>query len=361
DVVAWMNEKQGWKVAVDIASGISADDGRIMGIAFRADFTATFGFAKIGQLLYPGASMTGKLAVEDIGIDGKSLLGEEPAVRRPEESDLALLPKRSDDSNKGSYGKVLIFAGSRNMAGAAVFSARAACRTGAGLVKVATDEANREIIQTLVPEAVLTTYDTGTDMCAFVKEQIGWADAVVLGPGIGRTAGAEQMVQSVLMEARVPCLLDADALNILAEHPEWFRQARADLVLTPHLGEMSRLCRKPVAEIKGSLLETAGTYAARYGGTVVLKDVRTVTACQNGRFYINTTGNHGMATAGSGDVLTGIIGALLGQAVSSDKAAFLGVMIHGMAGDAAARKVGRTSLTASDLIEGICEVLPQKL
>ncbi|MCD8151123.1 MAG: NAD(P)H-hydrate dehydratase [Clostridiales bacterium] len=358
DVVAWMNEKQGWKVAVDIASGISADDGRIMGIAFRADFTATFGFAKIGQLLYPGASMTGTLAVKDIGIDGKSLLGKAPAVRRPEGSDLFLLPKRSDDSNKGTYGKVLIFAGSRNMAGAAVFSARAACRTGAGLVKIVTDEANREIVQSLVPEAILSTYGTGADMQAYVKEQIGWADAVVLGPGIGRAAQAEQMVQSALLEARVPCLLDADALNILAEHPEWLSQACAELILTPHLGEMSRLCRKPVAEIKSSLMETAGTYADRYGVTVVLKDARTVTACRNGCFYINTTGNHGMATAGSGDVLTGIIGALLGQAVSPDEAAFLGVMIHGMAGDAAARKVGRTSLTASDLIEGICEVLP---
>ncbi len=357
DVVAWMNGKKGWKVAVDIASGVSADDGRIMGIAFSADLTATFGFTKIGQLLYPGAEYTGKLTVEDIGIDEKSLLDERPGVCRPEVTDLSLLPKRRDDSNKGTYGKLLIFAGSRNMAGAAVSSAKAACRTGAGLVKVVSDSVNREIIQTLVPEAILSVYDAETDMEAFVKEQTGWADAVVLGPGIGRSAQAERMVKSALSEIRVPCLLDADALNILAEHPDWLAGAQAALVVTPHLGEMARLIRKPVAEIKSSLLETAGAFADRYDVTVVLKDARTVIACPGRQFYINTTGNHGMATAGSGDILTGVIGALLGQAVPTEQAAFLGVMIHGMAGDAAAAETGRTSLIASDLIEGICRVL----
>ncbi|MCD8365117.1 MAG: NAD(P)H-hydrate dehydratase [Clostridiales bacterium] len=360
DVVAWMNEQSGWKMAVDIASGISADDGRVMGIAFQADFTATFGFAKIGQLLYPGAACTGRLAIEDIGIDENSLLGENPEICLPETEDLSLLPKRRDDSNKGTYGKLLIFAGSRNMAGAAAFSAGAACRAGSGLVRVVTDSSNREIIQTLVPEAILATYDAGTDMQAFVKDQIRWADAVVLGPGIGQSAQAEKMARCVLAEVRVPCLVDADGLNILSDHPDWLTGTQAALVLTPHPGEMSRLCRTSVTEIKNKLLQTAGDFAARCGVTVVLKDARTVTALPDGRFYINTTGNHGMATAGSGDVLTGIIGALLGQSVPAERAAFLGVMIHGMAGDAAAGKVGKTSLTATDLIEGICDVLKRQ-
>ncbi|MCD8324633.1 MAG: NAD(P)H-hydrate dehydratase [Clostridiales bacterium] len=352
-----MNGADAWKLAVDIASGISADNGAVMGIAFRADRTATFGFAKIGQLLYPGAAYTGELRVEDIGIDRYSLCGFQPAVRMPEASDLSLLPPRQDDSNKGTYGKVLIFAGSYNMAGAAAFSAKAAYRAGAGLVKVATDASNRTIIQNLVPEAVLATWDERTDMDRFAEEQIAWADAVIIGPGIGRSRRAQELVKSVLERAKVPCLVDADGLNILAEKMDWIDTGRENLVLTPHLGEMARLCKMSVAKIKKDLLAVAEVFSSRYNVVVALKDSRTVTAAPCGRTYINTTGNHGMATGGSGDVLSGVIGALLARAVPAEDAAALGVMLHGMAGDAAAGTVGKTSMTASDIIDGLCAVL----
>ncbi|MCD8231677.1 MAG: NAD(P)H-hydrate dehydratase [Clostridiales bacterium] len=356
-VIEQMNAAEAWKLAVDIASGVSADDGSVMGIAFRADATVTFGFAKIGQLLYPGADLTGVLSVKDIGIDTHSLSGIEPEVRVLEKADLVCLPERRNDSNKGTYGKILIFAGSYNMAGAAAFSAKAAYRTGAGLVRVVTDDSNREIIQNLVPEAILTTYDDRTDLRAMAKEQLSWADAVILGPGIGRSPRAEELTESVLLESKVPCLVDADGLNILSEHMDWMIGCSGILVVTPHLGEMSRLSGMTIGEIKKDLIRVARDFSDRYDIVTVLKDARTVTAAPDGRVFINVTGNHGMATAGSGDVLTGIIGALLGRRIPPDQAASLGVMIHGMAGDAAAETVGKTPMTASDIINGITKVL----
>lgn len=358
-LIEQLNDMRAWKAAVDISSGICADNGTVMGIAFQADLTVTFGFAKAGQLLYPGAAYTGKLVVKDIGIDENSLLDIQPKIRMYDGDDLSRLPKRNAYSNKGSYGKILIFAGSRNMAGAAAFSGKAAYRMGAGLVKIATAELNREIIQSLIPEAVLSTYETDTDMDAYVKEQLAWADTVITGPGIGRSARAEALVKAVLKYADMPCLLDADALNILSEHPDWLSQKKADTIVTPHLGEMSRLTGQSIEDIQKNVISVAQKFANEYDIVTVLKDARTVIASPTGVSYINTTGNHGMATAGSGDVLTGIIGALLGQKVPSEQAAALGVMLHGMAGDAAAQEVGKTSLMASDLIQCISTVLKQ--
>ncbi len=372
EIVDKLNTVQGPKVSVDIPSGISADTGKVMGTAFDADFTVTFGFAKIGQILYPGASYCGKLIVKDMGIDEASFSDGEHAVRSAEPSDLSALPKRDDDSNKGTYGKLLIFAGSYNMAGAAAFASKAAYRSGAGLVRVATDSANREIIQSLVPEAILSTYDAKTDMRSFVEEQVSWADAVVLGPGIGQSRQAEEMVQCVLETAQIPCLIDADGLNLLSAHPEWAQGSRyvkkgsvPELIVTPHPGEMARLLHTTVDAVKDDLIAAARELAGRLHAVTVLKDAHTVLcipassekdASAEGDIWINRTGNNGMATAGSGDVLAGVIGALLGQGVSAAKAAILGVMIHGMAGDAAASVIGKTSLMASDLTDAICNV-----
>ncbi len=357
DLIAQMNERTAWKVAVDISSGISADNGAVMGIAFRADLTVTFGFAKTGQLLYPGADYTGRLEVKDIGIDCRSLPDIRPELRYLEETDLKQLPGRTARTNKGSYGKLLIFAGSRNMAGAAFLSAKAAYRTGSGLVKIVTEEVNREIIQCLVPEAILATYDKETDLPSFVREQAEWADAIVAGPGAGLSEAAEKIVEVILDSAEVPCLLDADALNILAKHPEWLKRHRAPVIVTPHLGEMSRLTGTDIPEIQKDIISVAERFSGEYDVIVVLKDARTVTWIPGGAGYINVTGNHGMATAGSGDVLTGVIGSLLGQNVSPETAAPLGVMLHGMAGDRAARKTGKASLMASDLTDGLAMVL----
>ncbi len=215
EILQKMTEQDGYKVAVDIASGISADTGAVMGTAFVADLTVTFGFIKAGQLLYPGAEYTGELKVADIGIDEQSLYEIKPELKVLETSDLKRLPRRVNRSNKGSYGKLLILAGSKQMAGAAVFAAKAAYRMGCGLVRVATVEENLIILQEQVPEAVLAVYNNGTDVVKFVETQLHWADAVVAGPGISQSDLSERMLYELLKRIQVPCLCDADALNLL--------------------------------------------------------------------------------------------------------------------------------------------------
>ncbi len=357
EILQKMTEQDGYKVAVDIASGISADTGAVMGTAFAADLTVTFGFIKAGQLLYPGAEYTGELKVADIGIDEQSLYEIKPELKMLEISDLNRLPRRVNRSNKGSYGKLLILAGSKQMAGAAVFAAKAAYRMGCGLVRVATVEENRMILQEQVPEAVLAVYNNGTDVVEFVETQLHWADAVVAGPGIGQSDLSERMLYELLKRIQVPCLCDADALNLLSKHPDWWKLVQSPLVITPHLGEMARLTGRPITEIRDRLVQTAQEFAMEHQITVVLKDARTITAQSDGQSYINVSGNHGMATAGAGDVLSGVVGALLAQKLDMHLAAGLGVFIHGLAGDAAAERVGHCAMMASDIVDGLMDVL----
>lgn len=357
EILQKMTEQDGYKVAVDIASGISADTGAVMGTAFAADLTVTFGFIKAGQLLYPGAEYTGELKVADIGIDEQSLYEIKPELNMLETSDLNRLPRRVNRSNKGSYGKLLILAGSKQMAGAAVFAAKAAYRMGCGLVRVATVEENRMILQELVPEAVLAVYNNGTDVVEFVETQLHWADAVVAGPGIGQSDLSERMLYELLKRIQVPCLCDADALNLLSKHPDWWKLVQSPLVITPHLGEMARLTGRPITEIRDRLVQTAQEFAMEHQITVVLKDARTIIAQPDGQSYINVSGNHGMATAGAGDVLSGMVGALLAQKLDMYLSAALGVFIHGLAGDAAAERVGHCAMMASDIVDGLMDVL----
>lgn len=357
DLISHMNAMTGLKVAVDISSGINGDTGAVMGIAFRADVTVTFAFAKIGHLLFPGADHTGELLVKEIGIDAHGFLGSMPKVHVATKEDLMSIPKRPNDSNKGTFGKVLVIAGTVNMAGAACFSAKAAYRTGAGLVRVFTHQANRTIVQSLVPEAILTTYEESSESeLKKILECIDWASVIVIGPGLGQSQYACLLVETVLKNASVPCIVDADALNLIAKHHMDLNQCHS-LIVTPHIGEMSRLSKQSIQEIKADPILTASTYAMEQGTVTVLKDARTVIALPDGEVYINISGNSGMSTGGSGDVLTGIIAGLLCQGVDCAKAAYFGVLVHGLAGDAIAKHVGQRSLMASDIIDGLPLVL----
>jgi NAD(P)H-hydrate epimerase len=351
-----MNQIKAVKIAVDIASGVSADSGEVLGTACKADETYTFSFAKLGQLLWPGNSYTGQLSVLPIGITADSFLGKKPSYAMYEDSDFSRLPARTPHSNKGTYGKLLVIAGSTNMAGAAYFSAKAAYRTGCGLVKIYTPEENRTALQTLLPEAVLETYGS-----RFVEEQLTqalhWADAVVMGPGIGTSEQAAKMLSFVLRTVSVPLLLDADALNLLAKEPELLLLPHLDIVVTPHLGEMARLTGDAVSLIQTRLIETAQEFAMRYDVVCVLKDANSITAVPYGMTYVNTSGNHGMATAGSGDVLSGVIGALLSQGAGVDIASSLGVYLHGRAGDFARSSVGARAMIADDIINGLSGII----
>lgn len=353
-----MNALSGLKVAVDIPSGIQADTGVIMGITFQADLTVTFAFAKLGLLLFPGAAYAGKVIVRDIGIDNHSFLMAKPAYFCLTMEDLKMIPARKMRSNKGSYGKVLVAAGQKNMAGAAFFSGKAAYLTGAGLVKILTAEENRVILQQLLPEAILGTFQEPV-MAEMLKEVLDWASVVAAGPGIGTGKNAECLVKCILKHARVPVVLDADGLNIVAEHLEWLKEVKVPVIVTPHLGEMARLTHKEIDIIKEQLLQTAKDFAAKYQVICVLKDARTVTAWPDGRIWINTSGNNGMATAGSGDVLTGIIAGLLAQGMVPGEAAAMGVYLHGLAGDNQAAQQGVYGLTAQDILTGIPQVLKE--
>ncbi len=330
-------------VAVDIPSGIHSDTGQIMGIALKADITVTFGYEKLGTMLYPGESIE-RLKTEYFTLD-------------PE--DVKQLPKRPAYSNKGSFGKVLVVAGSKNMSGAAYLSALAAYRTGAGLVKIFTVEENRTILQTGLPEAIITTYEAeeaeaGTERFKeLLVKQCEWATAIVLGPGLGQEGYVRNLVEEVLANAYVPIVLDADGLGTIASNPELTSYFTENIIVTPHLGEMARLTGSAVETIQKQLITTAREYADRFGITCVLKDAVTIGALKDQRTYVNGSGNSAMAKAGSGDVLTGIIAGLLALGLEESDAAAFGVWLHGRAGDMVKEKQGEHSLLARELVEEI--------
>lgn len=269
-----------------------------------------------------------------------------------EESELkSLLPPRREESNKGDYGKLLLIAGSRNMCGAAYLAGKAAYRSGTGLVYIYTEECNRVILQERLPEAVLITYEPEKWDDSQLEKSLQGKSAIAVGPGLGQSACAGKIIQTVL-KSTLPKVLDADALNLLAAHPKWYELAVHPFVVTPHPMEMSRLTRIPVKEIQESRRDVAMSYAREHGVISVLKGNRTIVTDGTDE-YVNQTGNHGMATAGSGDVLTGIIGAFLAQHMNCFEAARLGVYVHGLAGDTARKKRGSYSMMAGDIAEYI--------
>lgn len=354
-IIETINQIKAVIVAVDMPSGINSDNGQVMGTAVKCDYTITFSFGKLGQYLWPGCEYSGKTYVEDMGITEASWLDKKPMMARLEKEDLTLLPKRSAHSNKGTFGKLLVIAGSTNMAGAAIMAANAAYRCGTGLVKVYTQECNRVIIQETLPEVLLSTYGTELDKERLISD-IQWADAIVIGPGLGQSKQAQEMVEIVRTTASIPVVWDADGLNILAKSTQDLLLPHTEYVMTPHLGEFSRLTNNSVEWIQNSLVDYAIDFARTYDVICVLKDFRTVTANPYGLSYLNLTGNNGMATGGSGDVLAGMIGAFLAQGQKGMDAAAYGVYLHGMAGDLAREKMGTHSIMASDIIEALKDI-----
>ncbi len=352
-------------VAVDIPSGISSEGGQVLGTALRADVTVTFGWEKLGTVLYPGRTYAGEVVIADIGFPKAALsLAEEMGAGEVwtfacEREDVKRIPSRPPYSNKGTFGRVLIAAGSKNMGGAAYFSALAAYRTGAGLVKVLTVEENRAALQTLLPEAVLAVYDPErmarepVYYREWLEQECGWADVVVLGPGLGRETYVEYLVEMLLTAACSPMIIDADALNIIAANPHMTKYFTENIVITPHLGEMARLTGETIGEIRRNLILAAREYALRFGITCVLKDAATVIALRDGRVFINVSGNSAMAKGGTGDVLTGVLAGLIAQGMEEGESAVLGTFLHGAAGDTYGEEKGEYGLLARELADWI--------
>ncbi len=276
------------------------------------------------------------------------------------EEALSLLPTRHQQSHKGTFGRLLCVCGSYGMSGAAYLCAKAAYRMGAGLVRILTVEENRVILQTQFPEAIVTTYDRETPDMDVVAEAAAWADVLVIGCGLGVTPASRKLLSYLLRNSDKPRVLDADALNLLARNPSLLKYTK-NAILTPHPLELSRLTGKSPEEILADSEAAAYDFAKRYGAVCVLKEHRTAVSDGTDLVYRNQTGNSGMATGGSGDVLAGMIGGLWAQCrhgeLSPLTVAALGVYLHGLCGDAAARRMGEYSLMASDLIDTVPQIL----
>jgi len=349
-------------VAADVPSGLRSDTGEAFEPCVEADVTVAFGLLKRGQVLEPGASRCGEVRRVDIGLAAaasRTLTG--PVLRLVEESDvLEALPARRSDTHKGTYGHVLVVAGSRGKSGAAALVARAALRAGAGLCSVATRADVLDAVLAHAPEVMGVPLEAqgplGMADLAPLLEAAEGKDALVIGPGIPRGPETGKLIGELLARGEAPVVLDADALNAVATDLSVLRRAKRPVVLTPHPGEMSRLIGRSTKEVQAHRLESARNLAVSAEVTVVLKGARTLIASAGGELYVNPTGNPGMATAGSGDVLSGICGALLAQGLSMPVAIWASVYVHGLAGDLAAARRGRVGLIASDIIEGLCDV-----
>ncbi|MEA4926088.1 MAG: NAD(P)H-hydrate dehydratase [Syntrophomonadaceae bacterium] len=363
-VVQMVNLSSTPVVAVDIASGVEADTGEVHGTAIKADYTVTFARPKLGQYLEPGQSYTGKLIIADISIP-LSLLEHESLKLNLIDQELVgrfITPRRAE-SHKGSYGHVLVIGGSAGMSGAVIMASCAALRSGAGLVTAA-------LPGSLVPVLEGSTLEVMSRPLAETMEASISSDALpalgnllenvsvcAIGPGMSRYREANAILRYVLENSGVPVLIDADGLNALEGDAGILKDRQVPVVITPHPGEMSRLTGLPVADIQSNRLGIARQYAVDWGITVVLKGNKTVVASPTGEVFVNTSGNPGMATAGSGDVLSGIIAGLIAQGLKPRQAAVAGVYIHGCSGDKAAELRGQRGLIAGDLIDQLPAVL----
>ncbi|KAF0144373.1 MAG: YjeF family protein [Nitrospirae bacterium] len=397
DVISFLNNSESPIVSVDIPSGISSDTGQVMGEAVSADYTVTFGLPKRGHFLYPGAEYTGKLFIEDIGFPEELIHSEKLNVEFLEKMDVSLLiPERRRYSHKGDYGHVLVIAGSRGKTGAAFMCAKACLRAGAGLVTIGVPETLMDVFQSRVTEEMtLPLPDRGDGtlsskasdkILAFIADK---ADVLAIGPGISVTDDTQKLITALVLNSAAPMVMDADAINALEGNKYVLRRAKAPVIVTPHIGEMARLLQgskgssfavhpsqrcgewmlrrmdqrvspqasrrgdKGSREIEIDRISTAINFAKETGTYLVLKGAPTVIAEPEGSAFINSTGNPGMASAGVGDVLTGMIAGLLGQGLNPLEASILGVFMHGLAGDIAANKQGEHSLIASDMINAL--------
>lgn len=333
-------------ISADIPSGVDADTGAVLGVAVTADKTVVMSYACPGHVLYPGAENCGKLIVADIGL----VQCEKAGVIEAATTDCIVEPPvHSANTHKGSYGRIYMLTGSEGMAGASMFSAEAAYRTGCGLVYVDTERENRALLQIKVPEAVLTDWNKAAEMKM---------DAVVCGCGIRKTADIRSKLLTILKEFKGGIVIDADGLNLIAGDDELAEAVRANgnVVLTPHVGELSRLLECSSSEISRDLISAAKKAAVKYNAICVAKSARTVVSDGNDTCYINTYGNAGMATAGSGDVLAGVIGGLMARGLNNMDAAVLGVTTHAKAGDAAAMYLGMSHVMARDIIDNLKKV-----
>ncbi len=354
--VDWMNGFRGPVLAVDIPSGVDGSSGRQLGCAVKADLTVSFAAAKLGHLLSPGRDLCGDLRIVDIGIPPHLADAlDENYLWMNAEYAAELIPPRPRSGHKGTFGHLLVIAGSQGKSGAALLASAAGLRSGAGLVTLAAPQSLQPILAAALPEIMtepLAEQQGGLAAAATVElERLSSGkQALAVGPGLGQGTAISALMRALLELARQPLVIDADALNALVGHLDCLRHCKGVTpVLTPHPGEMARLCGISIAEVEADRVKVARDFALRHQVVLVLKGAPTLVAAPDGSLAINGSGNPLLASGGSGDVLTGLIGGLLAQGMEPFRAAQLGVFLHGAAADRLAEKMGNAGLLAGEL------------
>lgn len=364
-IIQEANLCHGHKIALDIPSGIDSSAGTVLGTAFKADYTITFAFLKRGLYLYPGASYCGTIIKKEIGITNDSFLENLPEMFALTGEVKNYLPARNSWGHKGTFGKVFLIAGSKKIGGAAILSGKASMMCGCGMLKICIHKEHKSEVLTTLPEAMIDSYDTTETAIENVMNGITWADVIAIGPGIDTNDISAAMLENVIKNSNKPLVLDADALNLLTK-PELFHllkehqtnpETRRPLVLTPHPSELARILGVNKETLMTSGLELAKKLACELHAVIVKKDARTIVCKEQKPYAINLYGNSGMATAGSGDVLTGIIAAMLALGLSDYEAGVIGVYLHAKAGDLAANKKNEHSMLAGDICEALNTIL----
>ncbi|MCY4262455.1 MAG: NAD(P)H-hydrate dehydratase [Candidatus Dadabacteria bacterium] len=354
-LIKFINRQSSRRVSVDIPSGLDADTGQPLGTAVRADITVTFAPAKLGVCIHPGVDYSGKLFVADITIP-KTLWDHLPFELLTFQKCRGLIKTRSADSHKGTYGHLLVLAGSPGKSGAAVLCAEAALRAGSGLVTLGVPKSIFPVVEEKTTEVMSLSLKDSKDgtlhpdaLKEVLRELEGRKSALAVGPGISISKSTEEFVEKVITRCEVPVILDADALNIISKNPAILRKTKVPAIVTPHPGEMARLCGVSTKQVQEDRVGVAFRFSEKYGCYVVLKGARTVVSTPGGEVFINPTGNSAMATAGTGDVLTGIIGGLTAQGYDPLQSCMLGVFLHGQAADLLLKETGATGFTASEI------------
>ncbi|MBD3257686.1 NAD(P)H-hydrate dehydratase [candidate division GN15 bacterium] len=364
EVIEYINLQDSLIVSVDMPSGLNADTGEFEGSVVQADFTYTLALPKFGLFVSPGRELSGDVEVVPIGIPD-DVPGSFDIEVSLSTVDLVseLMPERKADGHKGDFGKVVIVAGSTGLTGAATMAGEACLRGGSGLVKVACPLTVQPVLATKLTEVMTYPLPDVARKGALALRGLGELrklaseqDALVIGPGIGRHRETFELVRRLVSKLDRPAIIDADGLNAFEGHTEKLKDCKAPLVLTPHPGEFKRLSGESVPQGIHERVAVARSLAAEFGVVLVLKGSPTLVAGPNGDVYLNPTGNHGMASGGTGDVLSGLVGSFLGQGMEAVDAAVVAVYVHGLAGDFAAESLTPRALIAGDLIDFLPQV-----
>lgn len=362
-IIESINSNSKYTIAVDIPSGINSDNGEVCGVAVKADETVTFAAYKRGMFLFPGCEYCGKIAVSDISMPCE-LLDKINAQLIDKEFVKEVIGKRNKNTHKGDYGRIFIIGGSTGLTGAAHLASMGALKSGGGLITLGICESLNPIMEQKLTEVMTLPLEENSghlsaDAYSKISKIINRCNCVLFGPGLGISRDIQVLLKNILRESRVPVIIDADGINALARDKSILEECNCSVILTPHSGEMSRLTGKNIEEVENNRFDISLEASQELGATIILKGHHTIVTGANGVQYINNTGNPGMATGGSGDVLAGMISAFVARGIQEEKAAAAAVYLHGLAGDFAKDKFGEESLTPNDIIENISQAIKE--